>query len=43
MDPAAMHEVAACIDRVLSAPGDDAVVAAVREDVRALAGRFPLY
>jgi glycine hydroxymethyltransferase len=43
MDPAAMHEVAACIDRVLSAPGDEAVVAAVREDVRALAGRFPLY
>ena len=43
MDPAAMHEVAACIDRVLSAPGDDAVVAAVREAVRALAGRFPLY
>ncbi len=43
MDPAAMHEVAACIDRVLSAPGDDAVVAAVREDVRTLAGRFPLY
>ena len=43
MDPAAMHEVAACIDRVLSAPEDAAVVAAVREDVRALAGRFPLY
>ena len=43
MDPAAMHEVAACIDRVLSAPEDAAVVAAVREDVRTLAGRFPLY
>jgi glycine hydroxymethyltransferase len=43
MDAAAMHEVAACIDRVLSAPEDAAVVAAVREDVRALAGRFPLY
>ena len=43
MDASAMHEVAACIDRVLSAPDDPAVPGAVREAVRALAGRFPLY
>jgi len=31
------------IDRVLAAPEDDQVLEGVRQDVRALAGRFPLY
>jgi len=43
MGPEAMREVAACIDRVLAAPADPAVAAAVREEVRALAARYPLY
>lgn len=43
MDLAAMARIAECIDRVLAAPEDDGVIAAVREDVRALARQYPLY
>ena len=38
-----MRRIAAFIDRVLSAPADEAVVRAVRADVRELAAEFPLY
>jgi glycine hydroxymethyltransferase len=38
-----MAQIATLIDRVLSAPEDTATAAAVREEVKALAGRFPLY
>jgi glycine/serine hydroxymethyltransferase len=38
-----MKQIAAFIDRVLSAPDDAAVTAAVRGEVRALTKRFPLY
>jgi glycine hydroxymethyltransferase len=38
-----MTRVAELIDRVLSHAADEAVVRAVREDVRELAGAFPLY
>jgi glycine hydroxymethyltransferase len=38
-----MREVAALIARVLDAPADASVHAAVREEVRALSSRFPLY
>ncbi|MDX1548474.1 MAG: serine hydroxymethyltransferase, partial [Rhodothermales bacterium] len=37
------REVAALIDRVLEAPADEAVHAAVRADVHALCARYPLY
>jgi glycine hydroxymethyltransferase len=37
-----METVAGLIDRVLAAKGDDGVCAAVREEVRAMCGRFPL-
>src|SRR6184192_3669526 len=40
---AEMAVVADLIDRVLRAPDDSSVKAAVREEVRALAKRFPLY
>jgi glycine hydroxymethyltransferase len=43
MDADAMHQIAALIDRVLSAPDDAASVEAVKADVKALADRFPLY
>ena len=43
MDSEAMQQIAALIDRVLSAPEDAGVVAAVKADVKALADRFPLY
>ena len=43
MGASEMREIAALIDRVLAAPTDVAVHAAVRADVRALAARFPLY
>jgi len=43
MDGAAMEQIASFIDRVLLAPQDEATIAAVRADVRALADRFPLY
>jgi glycine hydroxymethyltransferase len=43
MGPAAMEQIAALIDRVLSAPDDAANVAAVKADVKSLADRFPLY
>jgi glycine hydroxymethyltransferase len=39
----AMRQIATLIDRVLSAPEDHAVVAAVKADVKALADRYPLY
>ena len=38
-----MGEIAALIDRVLVAPDDLAVAGKVREEVKALASRFPLY
>ena len=38
-----MREIAGLIARVLGAPADAAVQAAVRGDVRALCSRFPLY
>jgi glycine hydroxymethyltransferase len=38
-----MVAIAACIDRVLTGLGNDAVEAAVRTEVAELTGRFPLY
>jgi glycine hydroxymethyltransferase len=38
-----MDTVADCIARVLSAPNDAAVIAAVERDVHALTSRYPLY
>ncbi len=38
-----MREVASLIDRVLSSNGDEAVTQQVREDVRSLCARYPLY
>jgi glycine hydroxymethyltransferase len=38
-----MQRIAGMIDRVLDAPEDQAVLDAVRTEVRALAGEFPLY
>jgi glycine hydroxymethyltransferase len=38
-----MGRIADLIDRVLAAPEDQGVAGAVREEVRILAGRFPLY
>lgn len=43
LDESAFREVVALIDRVLSKPDDETVIAAVRNDVHALAARFPLY
>ena len=39
----AMREIAALIDRVLSAPDDHDTIAAVKVDVKALADAYPLY
>jgi glycine hydroxymethyltransferase len=38
-----MRRIAELVDRALRATGDDGAVAAVRDDVRALAATFPLY
>jgi glycine hydroxymethyltransferase len=38
-----MKRIATLIDRLLQAPEDEASIAAVRSDVRALAAAFPLY
>jgi glycine hydroxymethyltransferase len=38
-----MKAIAGLIDRVIRAPDDKGVAAAVRKEVEALAGRFPLY
>ena len=43
MREAEMREVAGLIARVLEQPGDAALLAGVREEVRALCSRFPLY
>lgn len=43
MGPEAMREIADLIDRVLTNPEDEASIAAVHNDVSALAQRFPLY
>jgi glycine hydroxymethyltransferase len=43
MGPSEMAEIARLIDRVLGAPGSSSVAAAVRADVQALTGGFPLY
>jgi glycine hydroxymethyltransferase len=38
-----MEQIAALIDRVLMAPDDAALAGRVKDEVRSLAGRFPLY
>jgi glycine hydroxymethyltransferase len=43
MKEAEMVRIAALIDRVLGAPEDDAVAAAVKAEVREMAAAFPLY
>jgi glycine hydroxymethyltransferase len=43
MGESEMGRIAELIDRVLAAPEDEQVLGAVREDVRALTARFPLY
>lgn len=43
MKEAEMRTIGELIERVLAAPDDEAVVSAVRNDVRELAHRFPLY
>jgi glycine hydroxymethyltransferase len=43
MGVAEMSAIAAVIGRVIDAPEDEAALAAVKADVRALADRFPLY
>jgi glycine hydroxymethyltransferase len=43
MNEAEMTEIAAFIDRVLSAPEDSSVAAAVSAEVRDMMTRFPLY
>jgi len=43
MKEAEMEQIASLIDRVLMAPDDPALASRVKEEVRALAGRFPLY
>ncbi len=43
MKEAEMEQIAAMIDRVVSNPIDDTVAQKVREEVRALTARFPLY
>jgi glycine hydroxymethyltransferase len=43
MGTEAMEQIAVLIDRVICAPEDGAVLAAVRADVKALADRYPLY
>ncbi len=43
MGPDAMLQIAALIDRVLSAPEDRDTIAAVKADVKALADAYPLY
>jgi glycine hydroxymethyltransferase len=40
---AEMREIAAFIDRVISAPADEGVAKQVLGEVRELCGRFPLY
>lgn len=43
MGPDAMERIAALIDRVLSAPEDEAGIASARTNVRTLAQEYPLY
>ncbi|RIK09487.1 MAG: serine hydroxymethyltransferase [Acidobacteria bacterium] len=43
MGSAEMSEIAGLIGRVLQAPDDGTVISSVREEVRALVGRFPPY
>lgn len=43
MNEAEMETIASLIDRVLSCPDDASVKATVREEVRALTAKFPLY
>jgi glycine hydroxymethyltransferase len=43
MKEAEMRAIAGLIDRVLKAPDDKNVAGAVKQEVEALAGRFPLY
>ncbi len=42
-EEAEFEQVVALIDRVLTAPGDEAVIARVRNDVHALCQQYPLY
>ncbi|MBA3854720.1 MAG: serine hydroxymethyltransferase, partial [Gemmatimonas sp.] len=43
MGVAEMVRIAGLIDRVLSAPEDEAVLAAVKREVHAMTAEFPLY
>jgi glycine hydroxymethyltransferase len=43
MEEAQMVQIADLIDRVLAAPDDAAVTAAVKKEVHAMAAAFPLY
>lgn len=43
MGESEMRTIAGLIDRVLKAPEDASVASAVKWEVEALAGRFPLY
>jgi len=43
MKESEMREVAALLDRVMDARGEAGACAAVREDVRELCARFPLF
>jgi len=43
MMEAEMEQIASLIDRVLMAPDDAGIAARVKDEVRGLAGRFPLY
>ncbi len=43
MDADAMEQIASLIDRVLQAPDDESVIAAVKAEVKSLADSFPLY
>jgi glycine/serine hydroxymethyltransferase len=38
-----MDEIAGMIDRVVSNPTDEKTIAAVRDEVKQLTSRFPLY
>jgi glycine hydroxymethyltransferase len=43
MKEAEMKRIATFIDRVLTAPEDEKVLAAVKNEVKSLASDFPLY
>lgn len=43
LGPAEMREIAGFIDRAVSGASDEAALAAIRQEVREVCGRFPLY